>query len=486
MKNIYKIQKKFFSDISKNFLNKNNPIPHRSIKERITDYNPIYKNYSKEKIMTEASRCINCGTPWCHVKPHGCPLNNYIPEWNELIKENNWENAYHKLNETSNMSEFTGLVCPAPCEMSCTVALATDYPVTIRNIEYAIVDNAWETGLIKPVIPTHRTGKKIAIIGSGPTGLVAADLLNKKGHHITVFERDKHPGGLLMYGIPNMKLDKNIVKRRIKLLEDEGINFLVNTEVGKDNDINKLMDDYDAILVAIGSTQPSDISIKGRNLNGIHFAMDLLRNDTDIIMSDDDNKELCTKDKNVIIIGGGDTGTDCLASCVRNDSKSLVTFNRSSIPPKKRSRENPWPEFENIYKIDYGHEEAKFVYGKDPREYNILVKEFIGDSNNNVKYIKTVNIKNINDTIIEYPHTEKNWKSDMVFISIGYDGPENNLINKFNLETTSYKNIKVSNDYVTNNPKIFASGDCRMGQSLVVWAMREGRNVAEKIDEYVR
>ena len=482
MNNLFFISKKNFSTTPKYFLNKSKPIKNRNIQERIKDFKSISENYSKSNIINQASRCLDCGTPWCHVKPHGCPLNNYIPEWNQLIKNNDWEKAYNILKKTSNMSEITGLVCPAPCESSCTLELSTNDPVKIRNIEYAIVTNAWESGWIQPNIPKIRTNKKIAIIGSGPCGLSAADLLNQKGHNITVYEKDDKIGGLLMYGIPNMKLDKNIVNRRVNLLKDEGINFVINTDIGNNYDTKTLLDNYDAILLAIGSTVPRDINIKGRNLNGIHFAMDILKNDTKKILDENYSDKFYTKNKKIIIIGGGDTATDCLASAIRNNCSSLVCFNRSEKPPQTRSIENPWPELQMIYKIDYGHEEAIHSFGKDPRKYQILVKEFIGNTDNNVKFVKTVNI---DTNFKEIPNSEKYWDCDIIIISVGYIGTETNLLNKLNIQQNEKNNVMSLFKYSTTNKKIFAAGDCRLGQSLVVNAIDEGRRVSNTIHKFL-
>jgi NAD(P)H-dependent glutamate synthase small subunit len=483
MKNIFNISKKWFSKSKpKDFLNKSKSTKNRNIGERIKDFEIISENYSKQNIINQASRCLDCGTPWCHVKPYGCPLNNYIPEWNQLIKNDDWEKAFHILKKTSNMSEMTGLVCPAPCESSCTLALATNDPVKIKNIEYAIINNAWEKGWIQPNIPKIRTNKKIAVIGSGPCGLSAADLLNQNGHNISVYEKDDKIGGLLMYGIPNMKLDKSIVDRRVNLLRNEGIEFIVNADIGNNYDSQMILDNYDAILLAIGSTVPRDLNIKGRNLNNIHFAMDVLKNDTKNLLKISNNEKLSTNNKKVIIIGGGDTATDCLASGVRNNCSSLVCFNRSEKPPQNRSVENPWPEPEMIYKIDYGHEEVIHSFGKDPREYQILVKEFIGNFDNNVKFVKTVNI---DKNLIEIPDTEKFWDCDIVIVSAGYIGTEKNLLNKLDIEQNKKNNVMTLFQYSTNNKKIFAAGDCRIGQSLVVNAIDEGRRVSHTIDKFL-
>lgn len=481
MKNIFYLSiRRFSKNTEKQFLNMSNPIKNRNIKQRINDFESISENYTKDNIIDQAARCLDCGTPWCHVKPYGCPLNNYIPEWNQLIKKNDWKNAYKRLKKTSNMSEMTSLVCPAPCESSCTLKLSTNDPVKIRNIEYAIVTNAWENGWIKPNIPKIRTNKKIAIIGSGPCGLSAADLLNQKGHNITVYEKDDKIGGLLMYGIPNMKLDKKIVDRRVNLLKDEGIKFLVNKDVSQIN-TTKLFKNYDAILLAIGSTVPRDI--KRSNYNGIYFAMDILKNDTKKILTGKGEDKYSTTGKNVLIIGGGDTATDCLASSVRNNCKSLICFNRSPKPPIIRNIDNPWPEPEIIYKVDYGHEEALVKFGKEVKRYQIMVDKFISDGiNNNIQYVKTVNIdKNLN-TI---KNSEIYWKCDIVIISVGYNGTDKKLLNKLNLKQTKENNIETLYKYSTKNYKIFAAGDCRIGQSLVVNAIDEGRKVSHTIDNYL-
>lgn len=469
--------------------------PYRPVSKRIEDWEEI--NYVKSYLTPDekkkqASRCMDCGTPFCQTYT-GCPIGNLIPEWNDLVFQNRWKDAYERLNKTNNFPEFTGRVCPAPCESSCVLGL-NENPVTIKSIEYSIIERAWEEGWVRPNIPQFRNGKKIAIIGSGPTGLSAADQLNQMGYEVTVFEKDDMIGGLLVYGIPNMKLDKLKVERRIKLLESEGIIFKTSVNIGKDIKFEKIYDNFDASIIAIGSTVPRNMEIKGRQLNGIYYAMDFLtKNQRKLFMTIDGKFELNYKNgfidaenKDIIIIGGGDTGTDCIATSVRNRCKSVNVFSRVSCPPTERLESNPWPEWSNVFQMDYGHEEALEKFGKDPRVYNVLTKEFIGDNDNNLKSLITVDVEDTEHGIKEIPNSEKEWPVDIVLLAMGFLNPEEQLPKSIGLELDKKKNIKSEyGNYTTNIKGVFAAGDCRRGQSLVVWAINEGRDVADKCHNWL-
>ena len=469
--------------------------PYRQVGERIRDWNEI--NYNKTSLKPDekkiqASRCMDCGTPFCQTYT-GCPISNLIPEWNELVFQNRWKDAYERLKITNNFPEFTGRVCPAPCESSCVLGIK-EKPVTIKSIEYSIIERAWEEGWVKPNIPKFRNNKKIAIIGSGPTGLSAADQLNQMGYQVTVFEKDDVIGGLLVYGIPNMKLDKFKVERRIKLLKSEGIKFHTNVNIGIDIKFKEILNNFDASIIAIGSSVPRNLEIKGRELNGIYYAMDfLIENQRKLFMTIDGKFELNYKNglidaenKDIIIIGGGDTGTDCIATSVRNRCKSVNVFSRVSCPPIERLESNPWPEWANVFQMDYGHEEAKEKFGKDPRVYNVITKEFIGDDKNNLKSLITIDLKETENGLEEVPNSEKEWPVDIVLLAMGFLNPDEQLPKSIGLEVDEYKNIKSEyGNYTTNIEGVFAAGDCRRGQSLVVWAINEGRDVADKCHEWL-
>jgi len=442
---------------------------------------------------------MDCGTPFCQSFT-GCPLNNLIPEWNDLVYKNDWKQAHERLHETNNFPEFTGRVCPAPCEGACVVGLVDD-PVTIKNIEYSIIDHAFENGWVKPRIPSNRTGLHCAIIGSGPSGLACADILNQMGHYVHVYEREDEIGGLLMYGIPNMKLSKDTVKRRIDLLEKEGIEFYTNSNI---NDVEaiKLKESYEAMILCIGSTVPRDLpqTIPGRELKGIHYAMEFLTNNQKHLMINketgnlnskwDPNKLISAKDKNVIVIGGGDTGCDCIGTAMRQQAKSVINLEIVGKPPSERDPEvNPWPQYPKVYHLDYGHQEVKAHFGYDPRNYNISTKDFTGDSNGNVKGLRTVQVDKKFNVIQD---SERVYPADLVLLAMGFTNPEKQIISALDI------NIKENNrngtwtidaghkDYKTNIDGIFAAGDCRRGQSLVVWAIAEGRGAANNVQKYFR
>lgn len=434
---------------------------------------------------------MDCGVPFCQ-SDSGCPIDNLIPEWNDLVYRGQWREALDRLHKTNNFPEFTGRVCPAPCEGACTLGI-TDPSVTIKNIENAIIDRGFTEGWIKSTPPIKRTGKKIAIVGSGPAGLAAADQLNKVGHMVTIYEREDRIGGLLMYGIPPMKLEKEMVDRRVNLLREEGINFVTNAHVGINVDVQELVNQYDSLLLACGATQPRDLPILNRELEGIHFAMEFLLNSTKSYLDSKfkDNRYISAQDKDVLVIGGGDTGTDCIGTALRHGCKSLVNFELLAKPPAERVSENPWPQWPQIYRVDYGHAESAVKFGKDPREFGILSKEFIDDGSGSVAGIRTVRIEWVQDSngnlkIKEIPGTEEEWKTNLILLAMGFLGPEATLASKLGLETDQRSNFKAHfGKFATNVKGVFAAGDCRRGQSLIVWAIREGRDVAREIDQYL-
>ena len=366
---------------------------------RITNWSEFHEHLPEDKLRHQSARCMDCGTPFCHTgemisgMATGCPINNLIPEWNDLIYRGLWEEALLRLHKTNNFPEFTGRVCPAPCEGSCVLGI-TNPPVTIKNIECSIIDHGWEQGWITPQVPTKRTGKKIAIVGSGPAGLSAAAQLNQAGHTVTVYERDDRPGGLLMYGIPNMKLDKEeVVMRRIKVLEAEGINFVCNTNIGVDISAQELVDEHDAVILCIGAGKPRDLPVEGRDAKGIHFAMEFLTANTKAVLDHDEITEISAKGKDVVIIGGGDTGTDCVGTSIRHGCNSLIQLEIMPKPPLTRAKNNPWPEYPKVYKMDYGQEEAAAKFGSDPRVYTTMTTSFDHDEEGNVSAVNTVKVK---------------------------------------------------------------------------------------------
>jgi glutamate synthase (NADPH/NADH) small chain len=422
----------------------------------------------------------------------GCPINNLIPEWNDLVYRGLWHEALDRLHKTNNFPEFTGRVCPAPCEGSCVLGI-TNPPVTIKNIESAIADKGWDEGWVTPDPPTKRTGKKVAVIGSGPAGLCAAAQLNKAGHWVTVFERADRPGGLLMYGIPNMKLDKEeVVMRRLRVLEEEGVKFICNTEVGKDFPVENLLKEFDSVVLCTGATKPRDLPIVGRELKGIHFAMDFLTANTKAVLDKHKNGSFISAEgKDVVIIGGGDTGTDCVGTSMRHGCKSLVQLEILPQPPLERAANNPWPEWPKVYKMDYGQEEAAAKFGADPRVYLTTATKFEGDENGNVKAVHTVQVqweKNDKGQFIpkHVPGTEKVLPAQLVLLAMGFLGPEQPLLDALGVERDPRSNVKADyGKYTTSIPGVFAAGDCRRGQSLVVWAFNEGRGAARECDLYL-
>ena len=468
----------------------------RSAQKRIHDWNEFHEHMDQKTLQQQGARCMDCGIPFCHSgtlisgMASGCPINNLIPEWNDLVYRGLWKEALDRLHKTNNFPEFTGRVCPAPCEGSCVLGINAP-PVTIKNIECTIIDHAWEEGWVKPEPPKKRTGKKVAVIGSGPAGLCAAAQLNKAGHWVTVYERADRPGGLLMYGIPNMKLDKTkVVLRRIKQMEKEGIAFRCSCEVGKDITSSELMGEFDAIVLCTGATKPRDLPIEGRSLKGIHFAMEFLHGNTKSLL-DQLDPSISAADKEVIIIGGGDTGTDCVGTSMRHACKSLVQLEILPRPPEKRSKDNPWPEWPKTYKLDYGQEEAAAKFGDDPRVYLTTAKKFIGDADGNVTGVHLVQIKwDKNEKgqfiPIDVPGTDRVVPAKLVLLAMGFLGPEQPLLDGLGIERDPRSNVRAEHGkYLTSIPKVFAAGDCRRGQSLVVWAFNEGRGAARECDRFL-
>lgn len=466
--------------------------------ERIGNWDEFHLPMPEDKLRNQAARCMDCGTPFCHTgtilsgMASGCPINNLIPEWNDLIYRGRWREALDRLHKTNNFPEFTGRVCPAPCEGSCVLGIHNP-PVTIKQIECTIIDKGWEEGWISPQIPEIRTGKKVAIIGSGPAGLCAAAQLNHVGHTVTVFERADRPGGLLMYGIPNMKLDKEeVVLRRLRILQEEGVEFVCNTEIGKDISAQQLLADYDATILCTGATKPRDLAIPGRELQGIHFAMDFLTANTQAVLDGQPGENfISAQDKDVVIIGGGDTGTDCVGTSIRHGCRSLSQLEIMPKPPEERAASNPWPEWPKVYKMDYGQEEAAAVFGHDPRQYTTTATKFEGDEHGQVSAVHTIVVEWARNEKGQFipnpvPGTEKVMPAQLVLLAMGFLGPEQPLIDSLGLEKDGRSNVKADyGKYETSIPGVFAAGDCRRGQSLVVWAFDEGRGAARECDRYL-
>jgi len=466
--------------------------------ERVRDWNEFHHHMEEKKLRTQGARCMDCGIPFCHTgklisgMAAGCPVHNLIPEWNDLVFRGLWHEALERLHKTNNFPEFTGRVCPAPCEGSCTLGIISP-PVAIKTIECAITDKGWEEGWVTPQVPKTRTGKKVAVIGSGPAGLAAAAQLNQAGHTVTVFERADRAGGLLMYGIPNMKLDKkDVVLRRVKLLEQEGVKFIYNANVGDNVEPQIFLKEYDATILCLGATKPRDLPIEGRNLKGVHFAIEYLTGTTKAVLAGDPASAVITaKGKHVVVIGGGDTGTDCVGSSIRLGCKSVIQIEILPKPPLERTNDNPWPEWPKTLKVDYGQEEAAAKQGADPRTYLTTVKKFIGNADGAVKELVTVQIKwDKNEkgqfVPVELAGTEKTIPADLVLLAMGFVGPEQGILDELKLERDARTNIKAEHEkYTTNLKGIFAAGDCRRGQSLVVWAINEGRGAAREADRYL-
>ena len=462
---------------------------YRPPEVRTKDWNEMTSRLTKGELQHETARCMDCGVPFC-TSDTGCPISNIIPKWNELVFKDRWYDALQRLMMTNNFPEFTGRICPAPCSGACVLGINDD-PVNIKSVECAIIDHGFEQGWIKPNPPKHRTGKTVAVIGSGPSGLAAADQLNRAGHTVTVYERADRPGGLLMYGIPNMKLDKGIVKRRTDLLAAEGIQFVCNTTVGEDVALADLKAAHDAVIYAVGSTIPRDLCIPGRDLKNIDFAMNLLYSNTKALL--DKNLEEVRKTiagKHVVVIGGGDTGNDCLGTSTRHGAQSVTNFELLPTPPNNRPKDNPWPQWPRVFRVDYGHTEVATHYGKDPREYSILSKEFVGDGDGNVAGIKTVRVEwKCSDSglwqMAEVPGSDKFFPADVVLLSMGFVGPETDKLDIGKTKRGTIPTCDPSGYRVSGTDNLFAAGDCRRGQSLVVWGIQEGRQCAREVDLYL-
>ncbi|KAK9665272.1 hypothetical protein RND81_14G101700 [Saponaria officinalis] len=471
-------------------------IQYRDPKERIEDWKEVMDESRPAPLLkTQSARCMDCGTPFCHQENSGCPLGNKIPEFNELVYQNRWREALDRLLETNNFPEFTGRVCPAPCEGSCVLGIIEN-PVSIKTIECTIIDKAFEEGWMVPRPPQKRTGKKVAIVGGGPAGMAAADQLNKMGHLVTVYERSDRIGGLMMYGVPNMKADKiDVVQRRVNLMAEEGVNFVVNANVGKDElySFDRLKKENNAIVLTVGSTKPRDLPIEGRDLSGVHFAMEFLHANTKSLLDSNlqDGNYISAKGKKVVVIGGGDTGTDCIGTSIRHGCTGVVNLELLPEPPKSRAPGNPWPQWPRIFRVDYGHQEAATKFGKDPRTYEVLTKRFIGDKNGNVKGLELVHVRWEKDASGKFQFTEVEGsqeiiEADLVLLAMGFLGPESNVADKLGLERDNRSNYKADyGGYSTNVDGVFAAGDCRRGQSLVVWAISEGRQAAAQVDKFL-
>ena len=467
--------------------------------ERIKDYNEFHVSLTDAERREQAARCMDCGVPFCQNGKilcgmiSGCPLNNLIPEWNDFIYHGQKEQALKRLLMTNNFPEFTSRVCPALCEKACICGVH-DQPVTVKENENSIIEYAFENGLMQPEVPAVRSGKKVAVIGSGPSGLAAADTLNKRGHSVTVFERSDRIGGLLMYGIPNMKLEKHIIQRRVELMRAEGVEFITNSNVGVNVSANEILDSFDAVILACGSSNPRDIKADGRDAEGIYFAVDFLKATTKSLLDSQltDGNYISAKGKNVVIIGGGDTGNDCVGTSVRHGCKSVVQLEMMPKLPDERAENNPFPQYPRVCKTDYGQEEAIAVFGHDPRLYCTTVKEFIKDENGKLSAVKTVRLEFVNDPESgrKIPHeiegSEEVLPCELCLIAAGFLGTQSYIADAFGVELDQRTNVKTETDsHATSVAKVFTAGDMHIGQSLVVRAIREGRDAAAEADEYL-
>ncbi len=447
----------------------------RPVEERVNDWFEIYQPFSYEKVRTQGARCMDCGVPFCHT---GCPLNNLIPDWNDLAYKDRWRDAIRALHSTNNFPEFTGRVCPAPCESACVLGI-NEPPVSIKLIERSVIDYAFEQGWIKPEPPEVRTGKRVAVVGSGPAGLAAAQQLNRAGHSVVVYEKADRVGGLLRYGIPDFKMEKHLIDRRVKQMEEEGIEFVVNANVGENVSVEELKNNFDAVLVAGGAEQSRDLPIPGRQLKGIHFAMDFLPQQNHKVAGDAVENQILATGKDVIIIGGGDTGADCLGTSHRQKARSVHQFELMPKPPDDRSPATPWPLWPVMLRTESSHEEGGI------REFAISTKEFIDDGNGNVKALRTVRV-GPPPTFTELPNSEQIFPADLVLLAMGFTGPvKPGLIADLGVELDGRGNVKTDDHYMSSVPGVFAAGDMRRGQSLVVWAIAEGRKAARGVDRWL-
>ncbi|HBM47378.1 MULTISPECIES: glutamate synthase subunit beta [unclassified Clostridium] len=467
--------------------------------ERIKNFNEFHTPLTEEQQRKQGARCMECGVPFCQSgmmmngMVSGCPLHNLVPEWNDLVYTGNWAQAYNRLKKTNSFPEFTSRVCPAPCEAACTCGL-NGSPVSIKENEHAIIEKAYETGKAGPRPPKLRTDKKIAVIGSGPSGLAAADQLNKRGHNVTVFEREDRVGGLLMYGIPNMKLEKQIIDRKINVMKEEGVTFVTGANVGKNYKAAKLLKEYDSIVLACGASNPRDINVPGRDAEGIYFAVDFLKSTTKSLLNSnlEDGNYISAKDKHVIVIGGGDTGNDCVGTAIRHGCASVTQLEMMPKLPEKRAENNSWPEWPRILKTDYGQEEAIAVFGHDPRIYQTTVKEFVKDESGKLVKAILVSLKAEKNpetgrmSMVPVEGSEKEVPADLVLIAAGFLGAQAYVADAFGVELNARTNVATeAGKYATNVEKVFTAGDMHRGQSLVVWAIHEGRDVAKEVDKYL-
>jgi glutamate synthase (NADPH/NADH) small chain len=470
--------------------------PERDPAARTKDWDDYMLRMEENELKKQGARCMDCGIPTCHTgamlngMTSGCPVHHLIPEWNDLVYQGQWREALKREHKMNNFPEFTGLACPAPCEGACVLGI-NEPPVAIRSIELEIIERGFKEGWVIPEPPLHRTDKKVAIIGSGPAGLACAAQLNKAGHRVTVFERHDRVGGLLTY--PEMKLSYAVVERRVELLKTEGISFVTNTEVGKDYSFLSLQENFDAVVLCGGAAKHRNLQVEGRELKGIHYAMDFLHANTKSLLDSEhkDGRFISAKGKDVVVIGGGDTGTDCLATSLRHQCKSLTQFDIYEKKSDTRHEDNPWPEWPVIHRVEYGHKEAAAVFGEDPRAYAVMTKKFIGDPYGHVKEIETINVETTTNEYgqrarKEIPGTEQRWLAQLVLLAIGFSGPEESELQSMGIETDKRNNVKAEyGKYKTNVDGVFAAGDMRRGQSLIVWAINEGREAARECDRYL-